>query len=140
MRPASMLIQRRIEWPDTDAAGHYHFLTVFRLFEAAEAALHRRLGIVDETFGRTPRVHVEADYHMVLHFQDLVDVEIRVSSLGRTSITYAFQVRQGTSVAAEGRVISVLLDQAEGERLPWPDHHRKLLLEGGPQEPETMSA
>ena len=38
--PARILLRRRIEWMDTDAAGIYHWTTVFRLAEAAEAALH----------------------------------------------------------------------------------------------------
>src|ERR687887_445643 len=54
--PARVVLRRRIEWMDTDAAGIYHWTTVFRLAEAAEAALHTALGIVDLTFGATPRV------------------------------------------------------------------------------------
>ena len=36
---AAVLVQRRVEWPDTDAAGHYHHSTVVRWVEAAEAVL-----------------------------------------------------------------------------------------------------
>ena len=43
--PARVLLQRRIEWMDTDAAGIYHWTTAFRLAEAAEAVLHTALGI-----------------------------------------------------------------------------------------------
>jgi len=35
----------------TDAAGIYHWTTVFRFAEAAEAALHTALGIEQITFG-----------------------------------------------------------------------------------------
>jgi acyl-CoA thioesterase FadM len=38
-------LRRRTEWIDTDAAGIYHWTTVFRFAEAAEAALHTALGI-----------------------------------------------------------------------------------------------
>jgi hypothetical protein len=54
---ASSTIPRRIEWIDTDARGIYHWVTVVRYVEAAEALLHDRLGIRQRTFGRTPRVH-----------------------------------------------------------------------------------
>ena len=59
--PARVVLRRRIEWMDTDAAGIYHWTTVFRLAEAAEAALHTALGIADFTFGATPRVAVAGE-------------------------------------------------------------------------------
>ena len=59
--PATLVLRRRIEWMDTDAAGIYHYTTVFRLAEAAEAAMHTGLGIADRTFGATPRVSVAMD-------------------------------------------------------------------------------
>jgi len=37
--PASVVVDRRVEWQDTDAAGHYHHSTVIRWVEAAEAVL-----------------------------------------------------------------------------------------------------
>ena len=61
--PARVVLKRRIEWMDTDAAGIYHWTTAFRLAEAAEAALHTALGIADFTFGATPRVAVSGELH-----------------------------------------------------------------------------
>ena len=54
-------IERRVEWVDTDAAGHQHYTAILRWAEAAEAELLRSLGI-DWLFGRTPRVRHEVDY------------------------------------------------------------------------------
>lgn len=136
---ASVVVQRRIEWPDTDASGHYHYSTAFRLAEAAEAVLHDRLGIIGETFGRTPRVRVCADFRSVLRFHDVVDVELRVAAVGRTSVTYAFAVRRDDVVAVEGEVATVLLERPEGATAPVPDVWRRLLLEAGPQRPETFA-
>jgi acyl-CoA thioesterase FadM len=136
--PASVTVQRRIEWADTDAAGHYHNLTVFRLLEHAEAVLHDRIGIVFDTFGRTPRVRVSAEFSRSLHFHDVAETTIRVARLGHTSITYEFEVGTGGEPAAVGEVVAVLLDKAEGRPTPWPDEWRRLLLEGGPQRPERV--
>ena len=47
---------------DTDAAGIYHWTCVFRLAEAAEAALHTALGTADRVFGVTPRMAVSAEF------------------------------------------------------------------------------
>src|SRR4051795_9415540 len=84
--PARIVLRRRIEWMDTDAAGIYHWTTVFRLAEAAEAALHTALGIADFTFGATPRVAVEASFARPLRFNDPVKVALAVTALGRTSV------------------------------------------------------
>jgi len=37
--PARVVIERRVEWPDTDADGHQHHSVVMRWVEEAEAAL-----------------------------------------------------------------------------------------------------
>jgi acyl-CoA thioesterase FadM len=85
--PARIRLRRRIEWIDTDAAGIYHWTTVCRLAEAAEAELHTALGIADITFGATPRVAVALNFQRPLHFNDKVEVDLRVDSVGRSSIT-----------------------------------------------------
>src|SRR6185503_18304094 len=93
--PASIVVQRRIEWSDTDASGMYHNTAAFRFIEVAETALLDRLGFVHDVYGRHPRVHIEADFLRPLRFRDLVDIDLRVEALGRTSVTYAFEMRRG---------------------------------------------
>jgi len=133
--PARVVIRRRIEWMDTDAAGIYHWTTVFRLAEAAEAALHTALGIVDLTFGATPRVAVEASFARSLAFNDPVEVELVVRALGRTSVEYGLTISGDGGVAATGSVKSVLIDRQTRRAVPWPDHARTGLSAGGLQQP-----
>ncbi|MGW1867095.1 acyl-CoA thioesterase [Streptomyces mauvecolor] len=135
----SVVIERRVEWPDTDAAGHYHHSTVVRWVEAAEAVLLGRLGLA-HLFGSTPRVHFEADYRARLWFGDLVRVELRVDRVGAASLQYAFTVRgQGEEAAATGRMtIAHAAARATGST-PWPDEVRELLLKAGPQAPELLT-
>src|SRR3954470_3587941 len=86
--PARVVLRRRIEWMDTDAAGIYHWTTVFRLAELAEAALHTALRIADVSVGATPRVKAELSFARSLGFNDAVDVERAVPALGRPSVEY----------------------------------------------------
>src|SRR6266567_4194070 len=102
---ASLRIQRRIEWSDTDASGAYHNSAALRLMEAAETALLDRLGFVEEVYGRHPRVHIEADFLRPLRFRDLVDIELRVAAVGRTSVTYDFEMGANGEVAVKGRAV-----------------------------------
>ena len=65
----SIRVERTVEWPDTDAAGHYHHSSVIRWVEAAESELHLALGL-PELFGHVPHVHYEVDYLERLWFRD----------------------------------------------------------------------
>lgn len=122
-------IERVVEWPDTDAAGHYHHATVARWVEAAEAELHEQLGL-GQLFGVIPRVYYEVVYHERLWFRDPVTVSLWVEELGRTSIRYRFQVSRCAEVAATGSMTAVHIDPAVGRSLPWPDNIRTGLAAG----------
>lgn len=129
--PASVVLQRRIEWIDTDAAGIFHYTTVFRLAEWAEAVLHDRLGIRTLTFGSTPRVKVAAEFRRSLRFWDLVEVELTVASVGRASLQQSFVIRVDGDVAVDGEVTMVLVDRETGRARPWPDEVRESFLKAG---------
>jgi acyl-CoA thioesterase FadM len=131
--PARVVLRRRVEWIDTDAAGIYHWTTAFRLAEAAEAALHTALGIADVTFGATPRVHVEADFERPLVFNEAVDVELVVRALGRTSVEYGLAITGDAGPAVAGAVKACFIDRGTRRAVPWPDSVRERLSAGGLQ-------
>jgi acyl-CoA thioester hydrolase len=133
--PARLVLRRRIEWMDTDAAGIYHWTTVFRLAEAAEAALHTALGIADFTFGATPRVAVQASFARSLRFNDPVEVALTVTRIGRTSVEYALAISGAEGPAAAGSVKTCLIDRGTGRAIPWPDEIRAKLSGAGRQRP-----
>ena len=117
-----------IEWVDTDAAGIYHNSTVIRLVEAAEAHLARERGM-DGYFPVAPRVRYEADFEAPLFFGQEVTTTVSVVELGRSSMTFGFQVwgeefEQAPRVrAARGRYVTVHLDRSGPGRAtsaPWP--------------------
>jgi acyl-CoA thioester hydrolase len=128
--PASVVIRRRIEWIDTDAAGIYHWTTVFRFAEAAEAVMHTALGI-ERTFGSAPRVAVSVDFKRPLRFNDAVDVELAVEAIGRSSLVYRLAVVSEAGVAAEGTLTVCFIDPATGRAAPWPPDTRERLSSGG---------
>lgn len=135
----SVVVERRVEWPDTDAAGHYHHSTVVRWVEAAEAVLLRRLGLA-HLFGSTPRVHFEADYRARLWFGEAVRIELSVAKVGASSLHYVFTVHgEGDVEAAAGRmVIAHSASRATGTT-PWPADVREVLTKSGPQAPELLT-
>jgi acyl-CoA thioester hydrolase len=122
-------IERIVEWPHTDAAGHYHHSAVTPWVEAAEAELYERLGVLD-LFGVVPRVRYEVDYRVRLWFRDRVAIDLWVAEVGRASVRHAFVVRRGDQVAASGSLTAVHIDPELGRAAAWPDHVRALLGAG----------
>lgn len=112
-------IRRRLAWPDTDAAGVWHHTTLWRWVEEAEAELHRDVGVIHHTFGHTPRRHVDAEFLRPLRFDDEVEVELTVTAMGRSSVTYGATVRHGDQVVARASMTAVLV--VDGAVTPWPD-------------------
>lgn len=133
--PASIRIFRRIAWVDTDAAGIYHWNTIFRLAEAAEASLYTALGLADAMFGVTPRVAVEMRFLHQLKFNDRVAVDLAIDHLGRSSIRYGIGVSRGETAAAEGTLTICLIDPATRRSIELPADLRRTLAEAGPQIP-----
>ncbi|WP_198407200.1 acyl-CoA thioesterase [Nocardia terpenica] len=121
-----VVLERVVDWQDTDAAGHYHHSTVIRWVEAAEAAFLDRFGL-RWLFGRIPRVRYEVDYLDRLWFGDIASITLTVGHLGRTSVRYDFVITRirdprqhpadPPTVAARGTVIAV---HADDEAQPWP--------------------
>jgi acyl-CoA thioester hydrolase len=128
--PARVVIRRRIEWIDTDASGIYHWTTVFRLAEAAEAVMHAELGIAD-TFGQVPRVSVAVNFRRPLRFDDPVEVELAVETLGRSSLVYRLAVTAEDGLAADGSLTVCFIDRSTGRAAPWPPDIRERLSGGG---------
>jgi acyl-CoA thioester hydrolase len=129
MTSPSITIQRRVHWMDTDAAGIWHHSVVLRWAEEAEAELHRALGIIDVTFGATPRVKTEFEFPSSVRFDDVVDIALVISKLGTTSMTYEIDVRSGEKPVASGRMVVVFIDRATGEKRHWPDSVREALAD-----------
>jgi acyl-CoA thioester hydrolase len=123
----SVTIRRRVQWIDTDAAGIWHHSLVLRWAEEAEAELHRKLGIIEQTFGATPRVRTEFNFDTPVRFDDQVDITLTVTALGDTSVTYDVDVTCGPERVASGRMVAVLIDRDTGVKRPWTDDLRAAL-------------
>lgn len=108
--PAGYRYQRRVQFHETDQAGIVHFSWYFKYMEEAEHALWRHLGMSiappEPEFG-FPRANATCDFKAPLKFEDELEVEIAVESIGRSSIRYACTLRRGTEIVATGSMTSV---------------------------------
>jgi acyl-CoA thioester hydrolase len=118
----------RVAGVDTDAGGRIHFTAAFRWAELAETGLRRKLGLMED-WGSYPRRQVEAEFLKVLVFEDEIEVRIRPVELGRTSITWGFEVTREGELCVAGRLVVVRVD-ATGMPTPLTEKERALLSDG----------
>ncbi|MGI5191346.1 acyl-CoA thioesterase [Promicromonospora sp. CA-289599] len=112
--------QVRVEFADTDAGGLIHHTAALRWAERAEHQLLRSLGrserngseLIGPELTRFPRRRLEVDFLGPLRFGDEVVVEIAATAVGRTSVTYRWQVLRDGVSCVEGTTTCVHVDDA----------------------------
>jgi YbgC/YbaW family acyl-CoA thioester hydrolase len=119
------VLRSRVAWVDTDAGGRIHFTAAFRWAEAAETALLREHGLLDD-WGDYPRRAVEAEYLAVLRFEDEFELELEALQVGTTSITYSWEILRGDELCIRGRHTVVHVDEA-GRPAPLSPEARRAL-------------
>jgi acyl-CoA thioester hydrolase len=130
--PPSATMSALVEWSDTDAAGHHHNSSIMRWVEACEVRLYRQLGLLAH-FPSMPRVQQVVNYTAKLWFGQQVTTTIRLHAVGRTSITFEFEVYGeefggiGRTRAAHGTFTSVHVAPSANNATPWPDNILKLV-------------
>ena len=133
--PAEFTTSRRIEFRDTDAAGILHFSVYFTMMEEVEHEMLRDLGmsVISETpDGKIswPRVSATCDFHEIVRFEDVLQIDVRVDRIGEKSVTYAFRFTNDEKQVATGKLTAVccrLTDDLPPESIPIPDGIRHKL-------------
>lgn len=130
------VVERRVEFCETDAAGIAHFSAFVCYMEQAEHALLRHLGfsvvtdLGDGWYLSWPRVHIECDYRGSAHFEDVLAIQVTVERIGGKSVTYGFNFQLDGAPIATGKVVAVCCKYHSQEPLqptPIPDPLRKQL-------------
>ena len=110
--PAEFTYTRRVQFAETDMAGVVHFSNYFRWMETVEHAFLRSLGlsVVMNHGGREiswPRVSVACDYSGPVHFEDEIELTLRVVKVGGKSLTFEVSFTKAGKRVALGKVTSV---------------------------------
>jgi acyl-CoA thioester hydrolase len=115
----------RVGFSDTDAQGIVYYGRYLPYFDGARVEYHRHLGILE----RERREHElvmranTIEYLAPARFDDLVEVFIRVSRIGRTSITYdfaAYRIEDDLLMVTALQTL-VLVDLEERRAYPIPE-------------------
>jgi acyl-CoA thioester hydrolase len=114
----------RVGFSDTDAQGIVYYGRYLPYFDSARVEYHRHLDMLDAD-PRDKELVMRAntiEYHAPARFDDLIEVFVRVSRIGRTSITYdcaAYRVDDDVlMVTAQQTLVLVDLDERKACEIP----------------------
>ena len=116
---------------DTDAQGIVYYGRYLPYFDLARVEYHRHLGVLGIEVGTEGQEFVmralSVEYFAPAVFDDLIDVYVRVSRIGRTSATYelaAYRARDDVLMVTATQTL-VLVDLEERKAVPIPDSYRE---------------
>src|SRR5688500_7284832 len=117
----------RVGFSDTDAQGIVYYGRYLPYFDAARVEYHRHLDMLRmELEGEFVMRASNIEYHAPARFDDLLEVFIRVSRIGRTSATYemsAYRVEDDVLMVTATQTL-VLVDLQERKACAIPDEVR----------------
>ena len=126
----------RVGFSDTDAQGIVYYGRYLPYFDSARVEYHRHLDMLDAQ----PREHEfvmrasTIEYLAPARFDDLIEVFIRVSRIGRTSVTYecaAYRDDDVLMVTAQQTLVLVDLDERKARTIPEWYREKVGAFEGG---------
>jgi acyl-CoA thioester hydrolase len=118
----------RVGFSDTDAQSIVYYGRYLPYFDAARVEYHRHLDMLGmELPGEFVMRASTIEYHAPARFDDLLEVFIRVSRIGRTSVTYemaAYRVADDVLMVTANQTL-VLVDLDERKACAVPDGVRE---------------
>jgi acyl-CoA thioester hydrolase len=112
----------RVWFSDTDAQGIVYYGRYLPYFDHARVEYHRHLGPAGVPDAQLVMRALEVEYHAPALFDDLIEVFVRISRIGRTSMTYecAAYRRPDDALMVTATQTVVLVDTASRRPQPIP--------------------
>jgi len=119
-------VREHVRWSDVDASGIIRWSAYTRFVELAETELFRAIGfpyatLWDQLDIWLPRVQFHLDCRSPARLDDLLEVGILVSRIGRSSIRFEFAMSKADGIlVAEGYLIVVAIRRNDGKSVGVP--------------------
>ena len=134
--PFKFSAHTRVGFSDTDAQGVVYYGRYMPYFDLAWAEYHRSLGMLrsgpqDKQFVMRA---MSVEYFEPARFDDPIEVDVRISRIGTSSVTYEFAAYlEGEQLAVTATQTLVLIDLADRRPCPVPEWWRGKIraFEGG---------
>jgi acyl-CoA thioester hydrolase len=121
----------RVSFSDTDAQGVVYYGRYLPYFDSARLEYHRHLGL--QVYWQSEREFVmrslEVTYEAPARFDELLDVHVRTTRIGRSSVTVegaAYRV-DDDQLMCTARMTLVLLEVATRRPVPVPGEYRRAI-------------
>ena len=118
----------RVAFSDTDAQGVVYYGRYMPYFDLARVEYHRSLDMLQQEPEDLEFVMraVQVEYHRPARFDDLIEVDVRISRIGTSSVTYEFAAYlEGETLAVTATQTAVLVDLSERKPCPVPEWWRE---------------
>lgn len=115
-----------MRWSDVDASSIIRWSAYTRFVELAETELFRAIGFPYANLWERldiwlPRVQFHLDCRNAARLDELLDVEIWVSRIGRSSIRFEFALKKPDGqLAADGYLVVVAIGRTDGKSIAVP--------------------
>ena len=124
--------------------GHYFNYFDFAVYESWKAMLAAGMassgaGLKGRFDGWMHNIYVvkaSAEYHAPAHFDDDLEVGVRVAKLGRSSMCTVVEIHRGDLHLISGELIYVYKDPVANAAAPIPDEFRRLIVDFEKVRPE----
>lgn len=119
-------IEEHVRWSDVDVSGIICWSAYARFVEIAETEFFRALGfpyatLWDQLDIWLPRVQAHFEYRNPVRLDDLLDIEVWVGRVGRSSIRLEFMMhRPDGQVAAEAYLVIISIARKDSRPLEVP--------------------
>ena len=124
MTPLSSVLNVRIYYEDTDAAGIVYYANYFRFLERGRTEFLRSLGhdqhaLMQEGIAFAV-CSASAEFLKPARLDDLLTVETAIAALGRAQLSFAQRVVRGHELLLDAKIRVACIDPLRGRPIPMP--------------------
>ncbi|HUS31657.1 MAG TPA: thioesterase family protein [Kofleriaceae bacterium] len=121
----------QIIFGDTDQMGVVYYGNYLRFFEGARASYWRSLGRsykdLEAANIALPVIEAHCNYKRPAHYEDLIEVDLRVAEVRAASLRFEYTVHRGADILADGYTRHAVIGP-NGRPRALPDDMRALIV------------
>lgn len=125
------IYQTKIKLHETDAAGLLFFSNQFKIIHDAYESLLETIGFSFQELIRNknyflPIVHAQSDYKLPLFVGDVIEIQVKVTHIGKTSFTFSYQLLNAKKeIVGTAQTVHVTIDKSQHKKIPLPADMRE---------------
>jgi len=127
--------QHKVKLHETDAAGILFFSHQFKIIHDAYETLLERIGfgfaeLIQSKGFFLPIVHAASDFKSPLFVGDVIEIQIIVAKVGKTSFTFSYQLLDaGGQLIGTAETVHVTIDKQTRKKISLPADLREKIAQ-----------